>query len=386
MVVAYFEPIFGASGDMILSAFVDAGLPLPVLKESLQNIIPEQFDLKGVKVNEKGVTATRLNVQIEKVVKFRGLSDIKKLFFETDLKKEIAERAFNTIRKIAEVEAKIHGINIEDVHFHELGAIDTIIDVVGFFVALDFFKIEKVYVGRIPFGKGFVNTEHGVMPVPAFATLELLKNFPVYGIDIDFENITPTAAAIFSKNADFSLFPEMLLKQIGYGAGSKTFEGFRNLLRLSIGEKEEYIKGDVVLVIEFSIDDMSPELLGVLIEKLIKAGAKDCYFTSLIGKKGRPATLVTVLTAVDEKDKICDIIFSETTTLGVRYRLEARTVLKREVEVMQTSLGNVRVKKAFYKDVATIKPEFEDMNRLAVEKGIPLKQVYSIILGELKQK
>lgn len=385
MNIAYLEPAFGASGDMILSAFIDAGMPISILKQALINIIPNKFDLKDIKVNEKGITGTRLEISIEEKIKFRGLSDIKKLLFESNLKRDIVENAFSTFSKLAEVEARIHGIDIKDVHFHELGAVDTIIDIVGFFIALDFFKINKVCVSEIPLGKGVVNTSHGVMPVPAFATLELLKQFPVYGVDISFENVTPTAAAIFNTKASFSLFPKMKLTHIGYGVGNKSFVDKRNLLRLSIGEKEDYPMHDGVLVIEFSVDDMSPELLGCLIDKILNAGAKDCFFTSLIGKKGRPAILVTVLSSLDAKDKICDIIFSETTTIGIRFRWEDRIILKREEEVVKTSLGNIRVKKAYFKGLTNIKPEFDDMNKIAIEKGIPLKQVYSIILSEIKQ-
>ncbi len=381
--IAYFEPVYGASGDMILAAFMDAGLPVSLLTGVFSELLPHRFSLNTKKVIKSGISATQADIKIHKETQFRGVNEIRKLLYGSGLKKEIIENSFGVINKLAEVEAKIHNIPVESVHFHEIGAVDTIIDVVGYFLALEHFKISKVYVSKIPLGHGEVETSHGTMPVPAFATLELLKGFPVFGVNIASENITPTAAAIFSKTATFSLFPEVIMERCGYGAGNKEFGSYRNLLRLTIGRDIEDIKGEQVVVMEFSVDDMSHELLGNLMEKVLSCGAKDCFFTPIMAKKGRPAILITVLTSLEEKEKICDIIFSETTTIGLRYRVENRVVLVREEMMVKTSLGTVRVKKTFYKGNQSLKPEFEDMKRLSLEKNMPLKQVYSIILREI---
>lgn len=386
MKIAYLEPIFGASGDMILSAFVNAGLPVDYLTEKLRAVIPVNFFLQPVNVLDHGVNVTRLDIMIDKELNFRGLNEIKEIFSKSKLNKHLIEKSLNVFEKLAEVESKIHNIDKKKVHFHELGAVDTIIDIVGFFIALDFFKIKKVYTSKIPLGNGIIQSEHGFMPVPAFATLELLKKIPVFGVEISSENITPTAAALINATAVFSHFPEMQISHLGYGGGHKSFLNYRNMLRITIGDKNDSFSNEKILVMQFNVDDMTPEFLANFMEKVINAGAKDCFFSPVIGKKGRPATLVTVLTSLEEKEKICDIIFSETTTIGVRYRIEDRFVLKREQFIIKTSLGKVRVKRTFFNESVDIKPEFEDLKRISLKRAMPLKEVYSVIIRELKGK
>lgn len=385
MVVAYFEPIFGASGDMILAAFVDAGLPLEYLVQVLQSVIPVPFSIEQKKVLEKGVSATRLKITIAEEKHFRGIEEIKDLLLSSNIKSSIISRAINAFENLAEVEAKIHGIDKKHVHFHELGAIDTIIDILGFFIALDYFNIERANIGKIPLGSGIIESSHGIMPAPAYATLELLKNFPVYGVDIEGENITPTAAALINQVSTFSYMPDMTIKKIGYGVGQRSFLKYRNMFRVILGEKDSLFT-ERILVVEFNVDDISAEMLGYFIDKVIKEGAKECFVVPLTGKKGRPAFLVTILCDIEDKEKICDIIFSETTTIGLRMRIEDRIVLKREEISKVTSVGKVRAKRAFFKDKVFVKPEFEDIKRIATERNMPLKEVYSIVHKELVEE
>lgn len=384
MNIAYIEPLYGISGDMLLAAFLDAGYPLSDLCSHLRCVVGDVFRLEEEVVVEKGVRAKRLKISLQNCNSFRGLKEVEALLFNSSLKERVLKDSFEVIKRLASVEAKIHNLDIGDVHFHELGALDTIIDIVGFFLALDFFKIDKVLVSALPIGNGSFPSSHGFMPIPAFATLELLKGFQLYGLEIEGENITPTAAAIISVCASSSSFPNIVVKNIGYGTGSYSFVNFRNLVRISLGSQSCDASDEDVIVLEFVVDDMSPELLANFMYKVFQEGAKDCFFVPVVGKKGRPSTLVTLIVSPEEKGKFCDIIFYETTTIGVRCNCEKRVVLKREEFKVKTSLGLVSVKRSFYKGMVNLKPEFEDLKRIAGERGLSLKEVYSIIYRELK--
>lgn len=386
MNVAYIEPIFGLSGDMLLSAFLDLGLPLSHLQNELEKVVPSPFTISTEIKVEQGVKATKLSLVIEKTAKLRNFSEIKDILSSSGLSENVIKRSVSAFDRLAQVEAKIHNIDKEFVHFHELGAVDTIIDIVGFFIALDFFSIDNIYVSKIPIGTGFIDTQHGKMPVPAFATLELLKDFPLFGVDIVGENVTPTGAVLLNSIAEFSFFPDMLVDKIGYGCGNFSFGKYRNLLRLTIGKEGSSCLKDQVFIAEFNVDDMSQELLGNFMQKIFESGAYDCFFTPIFAKKNRPATMITVLSSIENREKVCDAIFSETTTIGIRYKIEDRLVLERSEKLVNTSLGTVRVKEIYYKGNYTFKPEFDDIKKIADEKDIPIKKIYSTILNELSAK
>ncbi|PKK82571.1 MAG: TIGR00299 family protein [candidate division Zixibacteria bacterium HGW-Zixibacteria-1] len=378
MKAIYFDCFAGISGDMTLGALVDAGLDIEKLKTELAKLKLEGYTITTEKVTKNGITGTKVNVQIEEQKAHRHLKHINEIIDNSDLGDDIKQAGKKIFLRLAEAEAKIHNTTIEKIHFHEVGAIDAIIDIVGSVIGIKLLGIEKIYASRIHVGRGFVDCRHGKIPVPAPATVELLKDVPVFSTGIEKELTTPTGAAIISTLADsFGNLPAMNIGQIGYGAGTSDLE-IPNLLRVMIGEvaKSDY-ETDAVTVIETNIDDMNPEFYEYVSEKLFKQGALDVYTSPVYMKKSRPGVLLSVIADNDRIDDIISILFSETTTIGVRMHQVERMKLQREITTVNTIYGDIRVKISKYKgQIKNIAPEYDDCKKIADENNIPLKDIY----------
>ena len=378
MKAIYFDCFAGISGDMTLGALVDAGLDIEMLKSELSKLNLMGYSTSAEKVVKKGITGTKINIEIEEQNAHRHLRHINEIIDNSALDDDIKQTAKKIFLRLAEAEAKIHNTTVEKIHFHEVGAVDAIIDIVGAVIGIRLLGIEKIYASRIHVGNGFVKCRHGKIPLPAPATVDLLKNVPVYSTGIEGELTTPTGAAIITTLAEsFGNMPLMNIRQIGYGVGTSDRE-IPNLLRVMIGEIiESGYETDTVTIIETNIDDMNPEFYEYVSEKLLKLGALDVCTSPVYMKKSRPGALLSIITDHDKIEDILSVIFSETTTIGIRMYHAERIKLQREVVIVATQYGDVRVKISKYKDqVKNIAPEYDDCKKIAAEKNIPLKNVY----------
>jgi len=378
MTLAYFDCFSGISGDMTLGALVDAGVGIDVLRSELAKLDLAGYAISAEKVTRSGLAAIKVNVVLEKKEQpSRRLPDITKIIEDSSLSPAIKQKSMAIFTRLAAVEAKVHNTTIDHVHFHEVGAVDAIVDIVGSVIGLEHLGITNIIASPLNVGSGSVQTSHGRLPVPAPATAELLKGVPLYSSAPEFELTTPTGAAIISTLASsFGPLPRMRTDRIAYGAGDKDFPGQPNVLRLFIGEPIAAYEEDTSVLIETNIDDMNPQVYDYLIEKLMKQGAQDAYLTPIIMKKGRPAILLSVLTDNAKSDSMLDIIFRETTSIGVRIREVGRKKLSRELREVETQFGKVRVKIGSRGDeLLTVTPEYEDCKKLAEEKQAPLKTV-----------
>jgi uncharacterized protein (TIGR00299 family) protein len=376
--IAYFDCFSGVSGDMILGALVDAGLEVSELEVELSQLPVRGFRLQAEKTTRRGISGTKLSVITEEDRTERHLPDVKDIIDRSTLSDDIKDSSKMIFMELAGVEARIHRKTVDEVHFHEISGLDSIVDVIGSLVGLKKLGIGSVYASKIHVGTGFVECQHGTLPVPAPATLELLKGVPVYSKGIESELATPTGVAILkSVSKSFGRMPDMTIDRIGYGAGSRELE-IPNLLRICIGEAcQDRYAGDEVLLLETNIDDMNPEFFGHVSERLLTQGALDVFMTPIYMKKNRPATLLSVLTVKEKLDGILSTVFSETTTLGVRIHSVDRKVLARETISVKTTLGDVRVKVGrIGGEVKTMAPEYEDCREIAARQGVPLKDVY----------
>jgi pyridinium-3,5-bisthiocarboxylic acid mononucleotide nickel chelatase len=386
MKIAYFDTIAGISGDMTLGAFISAGVSLDQLIDELGKLRLTGFGVTAKQIQRNGITAVKVDVVISDAPKYhRHLADINAIIDQSELTAGVKDRAKKIFHEVAVAEAKVHNSTIEKVHFHEVGAIDSLVDIVGTSICLELMGIERVFSSPVKIGNGgTVMTQHGVMPIPTPATSEILKGYPVALTDIPFELTTPTGAAIIKALSHGTLASERLtVSSIGYGAGTKELTGIPNLLRVIIAEIEPALNRDEMLVVETNIDDMNPEILPYVIEKLIAAGANDAFLTPILMKKGRPAHLLSALVERSLMEAIVSVIFRETTTLGVRIFPVERRKLTRTKKTVQTSLGTVNVKSVTLDGKEKLIPEFEECKRLAVEKNLPLREIYSILDREL---
>jgi uncharacterized protein (TIGR00299 family) protein len=382
--IAYFDCFSGISGDMTLGALVDLGVPAEWIEASLKEQLPlNGFHLEQKIVQYHGLTARRIIVHVDEEGGHRDYRRIRKLIEDSRLQAAVKEKALHIFGMLAAAEAKIHGCDIESVHFHEVGGVDAIVDIVGVSLGIHRLGIKTIAASTIPTGSGFVNASHGRLPVPAPATLELLKNVPIYDNGVPFELVTPTGAAIVAGLADrFGQWPAMQIRKIGYGAGARDIESAPNLLRIAVGDPAADSETDIWIV-ETCIDDMNPELFGYLMERLFADGALDVYWIPVYMKKNRPGTMVQVLCHSGPKKVLIDRILSESTSTGVRYYPARRTVLQRSSVNRQTSFGEVTVKRLTLPD-GTMRhvPEFEVCKKIAVENNLPLKDVYERIIKE----
>ena len=404
MKVLYFDCFAGAAGDMILGALLDAGLPFDELKRALGSLAVEGWDVSVDRVIKTGVTATKFRVH-EHVHSHahqhhehpvhhvhpvhdhghHSLTEIERAIDRSALSEAGKRRAIKMFNRLGEVEAAIHGTSIEKVHLHEVGAIDSIIDIVGAVFALEWFGAGRIVVSPLNVGGGMVKCAHGIFPVPAPATARLLEGVPVYGNGTS-ELVTPTGALLVTSYArNFGPLPQMSIARIGYGAGDRDPKDTPNVLRILEGQRVAATdshrrpgdsEGGHVVKIECEIDDMNPQLFGPLMENLLAAGALDVFYIPVQMKKGRPGMLVTVLAPPASRDALTDILFRESTTIGVRYQAMERSCLDRAIETVQTQYGPVRFKVA-RRDGRELNaaPEFDDCQVLAAEHGISIKAV-----------
>lgn len=380
MKTCYFDCFAGISGDMLLGAFVDAGLSPTVLEAELRKLRLEGWSLTAQKVRRGELTATKLTFQISETHHHRTWRTIREMLHSSELPDAVRQRAEAIFLRLAEVEAAVHDVAIDEVHFHEVGALDSILDIVGASVAVERLGLEKILVSPLNVGTGTVKTAHGVLPVPAPATAGLLKGAPVYSSGLEGELVTPTGAAVVSVLASsYGSIPLMRVSVIGYGAGDRNPDGYPNVLRVFVGESVEAGVGPEktdVMVLEANIDDMNPVIGGYLIEQALAAGALDVFYTPVQMKKNRPGITVTVLSPPDRLEALCELLFAQTTSLGVRYYPVQRRVLERQFVEVTTPFGPVRMKVGWLDGrVVNAAPEYDDCQRLAREKGVPLKQV-----------
>ena len=397
MRIGYLECFSGISGDMLLGALVDAGVPFAHLEETASALnVGARLEVR--KVTRGGIAATKVNVitpeQFEQVAHshephghgshahapHRHLSAILKIIDAAPLTESVKARSKRAFQLLGEAEAAIHAISIEKVHFHEVGAVDTIVDIVCSAAGCEWLGVERWLASPLNVGSGTVVCQHGTIPVPAPATLALLGDAPVYGAGPPMERVTPTGAAVLRMlEVCYEPLPALRIKKSGYGAGGRDTPGEPNLVRVLIGETEESKaeESDSIAIIETVIDDSSPQLLGYVSELLLASGAWDVYRAAVQMKKGRTGVQLTVLCRPDLVPALRDLIFRETTTIGLHWRVEKKAALAREFRAVETTWGVVQIKIARWPsgEVANASPEYEDCRRIAAEHGIPLKQV-----------
>jgi pyridinium-3,5-bisthiocarboxylic acid mononucleotide nickel chelatase len=392
MRVAYFDCFSGASGDMILGALLDAGADLDSLRERLAGLhLRDEYALSSEPAQQLGITGTKARVRLldDHGHHHRHLADILQIINAGSIADPVKDKSSAIFARLGRAEATVHGVDIKEIHFHEVGAVDAIVDIVGSVLALDLLGIEKVYSSPLPLGSGFVDCEHGRIPVPAPATLQLIKDVqaPVGDLEVDSEVLTPTGAAIITTLAEFRR-PLMNVQAVGYGYGDKEFS-WPNALRVWVGEEapgvpaSEKETADQMALLETNIDDMNPEIYGYLMERLFEKGAVDVYYTPIFMKKNRPAVMVSVLAPPDKEEEISALLMSETTTLGVRHIRVGRHKSEREEMSIDTCLGRARVKiKRQGDQIVNIAPEYEDCAAIARSRNLPLATVYRTVQEE----
>lgn len=378
MKIAYFDCFSGISGDMIIGALLDLGVDFNFLKKELKKLDLKDYELAVKKEERNHLWGKKFVIKIkEKNHQERHLNDIINLINNSRLSSFVKEKSISIFQNLANVEAKIHQTSSDKIHFHEVGAIDAIIDIVGSVIGIENLGIEGIYCSSINLGSGFIKCRHGILPVPAPATVHLLKNFLVYTSKIQFELTTPTGAAIISTLADpFVSYPLFKIKNSGFGIGETKIDDIPNLLRIIIGETEKKYQKDSIFIIKTNIDDMNPQIYDYLMEKLFENGALDVYITPIIMKKNRPAQELTILLEKEKQESIIEILFQETTTIGLRIYETERRKLFREIKSVNTNFGKMLVKEIKINEKQTkLIPEYEECKKIAQKKNIPLKEV-----------
>ncbi len=380
--LVYFDCFSGISGDMTLGALVDAGFDLALLRSGLEGLQIPSWTISAEKVWKNGMSATFVRVTAEDQTKHRSLSAILEMFDASQLSNSVRKNAAAIFHRLGEAEASVHDVPLEKIHFHEVGAVDAIVDIVGACIGWEALGIQKFACSPLNVGGGTAEMAHGILPVPAPATATLLQGKPTYSNGVQRELVTPTGAAIVATLCDtFGPQPAMNVSAIGYGAGSADLEGQPNVLRIMIGEAaEKVVPGfdEEISVIEANLDDMNPQIYGYFQEKALAAGALDVYTTPVQMKKNRPGTLLTLLCKPQDANALMSLIFAETTTFGARTYSAQRRTLPRESVNVHTQYGDVRIKLSRINGhIQHVAPEFEDCRKLAVEKNVPLQRVIS---------
>ena len=385
--IIYFDCFSGISGDMILGALVDLGVNFKTICKNLDGLNIKGYKLVSQRVKRNGISGTKINVVIDRSHKVkhkhsRSFNDIKDLIKKSKLSEKVKFDSIEIFHRIGKVEAKIHGTTLNKIHFHELGAIDSILDIVGGSLGMSLLNPGIVHSSPLNTGEGIVKCEHGILPIPAPATMKLLEGIPCYSNGIKKELTTPTGAAFIGHFADeYGSMPNMCILGSGYGAGDNELKEVPNLLRIVHGEIIELSGTSVMKVVETNIDDMSPELYDHVMDELFKAGAVDVFMTSVYMKKNRPGTLLSALVSDKNIDSVIKSIFTETSTFGLRYYDINRTTLVREEKLVKTPFGKIRVKiGSLNQERLSIAPEYEDCRKIASRKKIPLKKIYDEVL------
>jgi|YNPNPStandDraft_1061719.scaffolds.fasta_scaffold07769_3 uncharacterized protein (TIGR00299 family) protein len=387
--IAYFDCFSGISGDMTLGALLDLGVPEDHIRDGLRRLPVGGYSLRISRQTRGAIQGTRVEVAVESAHQHdRTFAEIRDMLERADLPPSVLGRALAVFRCLAEAEGRVHGVSADEVHFHEIGAVDSIVDIVGTALAAEYLRICRAYVSALPLGSGFVRCSHGLLPVPAPATLELLRDMRTVPTRIEGELVTPTGAAIVRALAGPGSQepPPLRVRGVGYGVGSAELE-YPNLLRIILGEADPAYGADEVVEIECTIDDANPQLYEHVMERLFARGALDVYLVPVQMKKGRPGVSLHVLAEPWSHKHLCDIVFEETTTIGIRVRPVQRVKLDRRDQTVETPYGPVRVKVVRTRgaSVEEYRPEYEDCRQIALREGIPLRTVYetlnSFLLG-----
>lgn len=391
MKTLYFDCFAGASGDMILGALVGVGAEPRALREQLSLLDVSGYEIEFGTALRSGLSATRADVRTPHEHAHRHLGDILKIIYSSRLSDGVKERAARIFSRLAEAEARVHNEPIEKIHFHEVGALDAILDVVGACIGFELLGVERFVCSPLHVGSGTVKMAHGVFPVPPPAVAELLQGVPIYSTEIIGELVTPTGAAIIRTVCEeFGPLPKMRIERTGYGAGTRDYKDFPNALRLMLGEGEEGAENGIderLIVIETNIDDMSPQLFGYVMERAFELGALDCYLTPVQMKKNRPGTLLTILCRAAEREAMTELLFRETTTLGVRSYEVERHALARETVRVETLYGAIDVKVARMNGrVVNEMPEYEQCREAALGAGVALRVVEAAVRDALSQR
>ncbi len=387
MRIVYGDLIGGVSGDMFAGALLDLGLPLDQLKSELKKLPALHYRLEVTKKTVHGIRATRFRVICGRKEPDRPWKEIRDLIRQSALDAGVKEKGLKIFARLAEAEGKIHGVPVDKVHFHEVGATDSIVDIMTAAIGCQELKIDSFHFSRIPLGRGVIRSRHGPLPLPGPATLELLKGLPVEWTHLDGETVTPTGAAIVTAlGATFGDQPRMTIEKIGYGAGQKEFPDRPNLFRLILGADEAPWKQEEMLVMETNIDDMNPEFYDYVLDRLFAAGARDVFLSAIQMKKNRPGTLLRVIAEPSQRERLAKILFRETSTIGIRYYPVNRMILKRTTSRVKTKFGAVKVKVIEEPDgTKRATPEYDDLRRIAAAKKIPLKILYDEVLRSFKE-
>ncbi|RJP79763.1 MAG: nickel pincer cofactor biosynthesis protein LarC [Candidatus Zixiibacteriota bacterium] len=378
MRIIYFDCYSGVSGDMILAALTDLGLDRDAWLQALRGLSVSGYDVAFSRTTRQGIAAQQVTVTVTESQPHRHLKHVEAIIRDSELPESVKEKSLAVFRLLAEAEARVHGTTVEKVHFHEVGAVDAIVDVTGACLALEMLGVEQVYSSPVGVGQGTAAGAHGHFPLPPPATLEILQGAPLRFSGVETELATPTGAALLKALARFEPPPDNLrLAGTGYGAGRKVIPQLPNVLRAVLLESSGAWEADRALLLETNIDDMNPEFYPHVIERLLEAGAMDAYLAPLIMKKGRPGVLLSALYGEDKAEAILDVIYRETSTLGLRIQRVERLKLPRRAIIVDTELGPVKGKAAEWQGRVRLTPEYEDCRRLAREKGVPLQDVYA---------
>ncbi len=377
MVCAYLDAFSGLSGDMLVGALLDLGIDFPQFKLALASLGLRGYELRLGRRELSGISAAKFDVEVSTPQPERHLGDIRASIEQSGLAHDVKHRAVAIFNALAVAEAKVHNTTPEAVHFHEVGAVDSIIDIVGTAWCLSALGIDELLVSPLPMGQGFARTMHGVIPIPPPATVQLLSGFPVRLGDGEAEMVTPTGAAVLKALAAPAPIPlNFAIDKIGYGAGTKTFSDRPNVLRIMLGRRADALATDELLEIQTNIDDLNPQIYDHLCERLFAAGARDVTLTPTIMKKGRPAITVSVLAEAALREAIAAVLFEETTTIGVRSHPVSRLKLQREIRQIATRWGDIRVKVSRREgSILTVAPEYDDCRRAAIEHRVAVKVV-----------
>lgn len=379
--VAYLDCFAGISGDMLLGALVDAGWPAQRLDDVIRRLKLGDVKLEVKRVSKRGIAATQIAIHSSPHQPHRGLNELSTIVLGADLDPPVQQQAISALRLLAEAESAVHNVPVERIHFHEVGAVDTVIDIVGAMVGLQELDVDAVYCSAIPWSRGTVKTEHGILPVPPPAVVNLLRDLPVVGVPIEGETVTPTGATLVRTLAtDFGAMPAMKTSAVGYGAGQSDWPDRANVLRLTIGEpdgQQRGLKVETLTVLACNLDDMNPQWYAPVMEALYKAEALDVWLTPAQMKKNRPATIIEVLCRKEQAAELRALLLKYTTTLGVREYDVTRYSLERRVQTVQTKYGPVRAKVATLPDGSIkVAPEHDDCSARAMEHGVSMSDVW----------
>lgn len=388
----YFDCFAGASGNMILAALVALGVDKDELVSRLRLLDIGEFEVEFSQVDRSGISALHVEVKVPHEHTHRHLSDIERIIRHSRLPGTVKGRAIEIFTRLAHAEAKVHGIDVARVHFHEVGAKDAIVDIVGCCIGFELLGVDRFVCSKVHVGSGLVKMAHGLFPVPPPAVAELLRDVPAYSTEIEGELITPTGAAIISTVSEsYGRLPDVKVEAVGYGAGTRSYPDFPNVLRLMLGESAATqgwsVHKDELVMLETNLDDLAPQVLGFVMDRAFELGAFDCWFTPIQMKKNRPATLVSILCAASNERELKELLFRETTTLGIRRRVVERHCLPREMVQVETVLGSVDVKLArLGGEIVNAMPEYDQVKSLAERNGVPFASVREMVLEEIRRR